>query len=128
MAKQIEERQHMCYEGKEDTPLIIYPEGTVTTGKYIISFKRGAFMSLLPIKPMVEMIHQDEEFTLSTGILPLHWHIIMESCYLYHYITFIDLPVIEPNEYMFENFKDFGKEKWEVYSQVCRHIMSECSG
>ena len=40
-------------EDKNIPPLIIFPEGGTTNGKYIIKFKKGAFVSLLPIWPKV---------------------------------------------------------------------------
>jgi len=40
----------------------------------------------------------------------------------------LDLPVIEPTEYMYENYKEFGKEKWMVYMEVCKRIMAEIAG
>ena len=28
-----------------------------------------------------------------------------------------------PNEYMYNNFASYGKEKWEIYKEVAREIM-----
>ena len=38
---------------------------------------------------------------------------------------YIDLPVIYPTEYMYENYKKYGNEKWEIFAGVCREIMCE---
>lgn len=35
----------------------------------------------------------------------------------------IELPDFEPNEYLYENFKDKGNEKWEIYAWAVRDIM-----
>ena len=40
---QLEQRQKDFYEGRNLTPLLLFPEGTTTNGKYILKFKRGAF-------------------------------------------------------------------------------------
>ena len=38
------------------------------------------------------------------------------------------MPVIRPTEYMFENYKNLGKEKWEIFAEVTRKIYSEIGG
>jgi hypothetical protein len=55
-------------------------------------------------------------------------HIIMSACFLWHNMTIIKLPVIKPTSYMFEKYKDLGKEKWEIYAEVVREIWCEVGG
>ena len=38
-------RQHAYYEGKPVMPFLIFPEGTTTSGRHLITFKKGAFDS-----------------------------------------------------------------------------------
>ena len=134
VAEEIAERQKGILDGSFLTSLCIYPEGTITNNQYIIKFKRGAFMTCLPVKPMVELIDHNPVFELCTGALPMHLHLIYACCFLYNKVTFLDLPVIEPTEYMFRNYNgiingdNFGEEKWHIYMEVTRHIMSEISG
>jgi lysophosphatidylcholine acyltransferase/lyso-PAF acetyltransferase len=40
------ERSKLIKDGKVFPPVMIFPEGTTTNGKYLISFKKGAFESL----------------------------------------------------------------------------------
>ena len=127
-AEKIEKRQKSLIDGTNQTNLSIYPEGTISNGTHLIKFKRGAFMTLLPLKPMVELIDQTSECTLATGALPMHWHIVLVSAYLWHNVTFLDLPIIEPTEYMYENYQKEEKEKWMVYMKVTKLIMAECAG
>jgi len=127
-AERIAERQKGILNGSILTNLSIYPEGTVTNGTHLIKFKRGAFMALLPLKPLVELIDQNAECTLSTGALPMHWHMVLVSCYLWNNVTFLDLPVVEPTEYMYQNYGKPDEEKWHTYMNVTKSIMSECSG
>lgn len=42
-------------EGKSKVPFMIYPEGSTSNGEYLMSFKKGAFFSLLPIQPMTSV-------------------------------------------------------------------------
>jgi hypothetical protein len=37
----------------------------------------------------------------------------------------IHLPPFQPNEYLFETFKDKGEEKWEIYAWAMREIIAE---
>ena len=85
-------------------------------------------MTLLPLKPMVELIDQTEECTLATGALPMHLHMILVCAYFWHNVTFLDLPIIEPTKYMLENYKKEGEEDWMVYMNVTKLIMAECAG
>eukprot|EP01129_Flabellula_baltica_P008064 TRINITY_DN3177_c0_g1_i1.p1 TRINITY_DN3177_c0_g1~~TRINITY_DN3177_c0_g1_i1.p1 ORF type:complete len:489 (+),score=74.37 TRINITY_DN3177_c0_g1_i1:21-1487(+) len=39
-------------EGEPDNPLLIFPEGTTTNGKCMISFKNGAFIPGTPVQPI----------------------------------------------------------------------------
>ncbi|MCQ2815647.1 MAG: 1-acyl-sn-glycerol-3-phosphate acyltransferase [archaeon] len=127
-AQEIAQRQREIMEGKYDRVINVFPEGTITSGKYIINFKRGAFMSLLPLKPLMELTRRNNEFETSSGAMSLLWHIIISANYHYSPVDFMELPVIEPTEFMYENYKNMGNEKWEIFMNVTRHIMSECSG
>ena len=127
-AEKIAQRQKGLMDGTILTNLSIYPEGTISNGTHLIKFKRGAFMTLLPLKPLVELVDQTAECTLSTGALPMELHMLLASCYLWNNVTFLDLPIIEPTQYMYEKYKKNGEEDWIVYMNVTKLIMAECSG
>ena len=46
-------RQQDFYNKKSYIKTLIFPEGTTTNGKYLANFKKGCFISLLPIKPLI---------------------------------------------------------------------------
>ena len=46
----IKQRCDFIMEGKKFPPILIFPEGTTTTGNYRISFKKGAFAHMFPVK------------------------------------------------------------------------------
>ena len=127
-AEKIAQRQKDIYEGKNLTNLSIYPEGTITNGTHLIKFKRGAFMTLLPLKPMVELVDQNAECTLATGALPMHLHMVLVCCYLWNNVTFLDLPIIKPTAFMYKNYAKDNEENWHTYMNVTKNIMAECSG
>lgn len=125
---EIIQRQKDIMQGKYQRKLNIFPEGTITSGRYLIKFKRGAFVSLLPVKPLIQLLRKNEQFESASGALALIYHIIVSANYHYTPVDFLELPVIAPTEFMYNNYKCFGNEKWEIFMNVCRHIMSECSG
>jgi hypothetical protein len=45
--------------------------------------------------------------------------------YFRHRLYYINLPVIRPTEFMFEKYKDLGKEKWQIFAEVTRKILCE---
>ena len=124
-AEKIEKRQKGLMDGTILTNLSIYPEGTMTNGTHLIKFKRGAFMTCLPLKPHIQLIDQTEECTLAVAALPMHWHIVYSCCYFWHNVTFIDMPIIKPTQYMYDNYKKEQEENWMTFMNVTRNIMAE---
>ena len=111
--------------GESQTPLILFPEGTTSSGRHLIKFKRGAFDSLLPIKPFV-IKNLNKNFDTSTGSISLGLHFLLFLCHFYHKVEVYDLPVIEPTEFMYENFPDKQiTDKVEIFMETTRLIMSE---
>ncbi len=121
----LEERQKEFYEGKLLSPLCLFPEGTTTSGRHILKFKRGAFYALLPIKPELILVDQKDDMSLAVGVSSVAYNYLRSLCYLTHKIFFVDLPVIKPTNFMWENFSHLGKEKWEIYAEVVRSMLSE---
>ena len=64
---EIVERQKNFYEGKPVMPFMIYPEGTTTSGRHLLRFKKGAFASLLPIKATILKPNLSDKYHLSCG-------------------------------------------------------------
>ena len=115
---QLTKRQKEFYEGKNYYKLVIFPEGTSTNNRYLTKFKKGAFYSLLPLKPMIIKISFDGPCHLCCGVTHLFFHVMRSFCYFTNKLYYIELPIITPTEYMFEHYKDLGKEKWEIYKNV----------
>ena len=119
----IEERQKDFIEGRPVMPFMIFPEGTTTSGRYLIPFKKGAFVTLLPIKPTFIHPNMNKTFHLGCGSSNAGFVYMRSLCNLYNKAEYIELPIMTPNEYMFTNFSSYGKEKWEIYAEVAREIM-----
>ena len=124
----LQKRLNDYYNKKNLFPLVMFPEGTTTNGKYILSFKKGTFMPLLPVKPEVIGVYPEDEFNLACGATNVTFILLRAMSFFGHRMFHIEMPVIKPTEFMFKNYKNFGKEKWEIYAEVCRRIMSEVGG
>ena len=125
---ELEKRQKDFYEGRILTPLCLFPEGTTTNGKYILKFKRGAFYSLLPIKPQIILLGNNLDYSVAIGVGSAIMNYFRSLCYFGCKINLCELPVIKPTEYMFEKYGHLGEEKWEVFAEVTRKIMCEIGG
>ena len=122
------QKQKDFIEGKPVLPLMIFPEGTTTSGRHLLSFKKGAFLNLLPVKPNFILPNLNNNFHLGCGSTKVGINYGRTLTELFVQTEFIELPIMTPNDYMFDNFKDYGKEKWEIYGEVAREIICALGG
>lgn len=98
---------------------MIYPEGGTTNGSSIIQFQKGAFASLLSIKPTVHK--WDCKFqSACSGVVDGSCHYIMICAMPWCSVTRVELPVFRPNEYFWKNHMKEGEEKADTYTRVIR--------
>ena len=128
MLNKIHERQIQYYNKETFIPLLIYPEGSTTCARNILKFKKGAFAHLLPVKPNIVTIDQKSKCHLALGCQDMLLNTLKFFCYFSVNMYYIDMPVIKPTEFMYENYSHFGKEKWEIYAEVTRKIFCEVGG
>lgn len=109
-------------------PLCIFPEGTMTNGKDLLEFKRGAFLSLLPVQPTI-LKHPYKNFSHDCGVLLLLPIAVMLGCEMAtRGIDICQYPLFSPNDYLFTEYKKTlpgheKMEKWEVYATAVRDFM-----
>ena len=123
--EKIAERQKEYMNGEPVMPIMIFPEGTTSSGRHLFKFKKGAFTTLLPIKPNIIFPNLNRNFHLGCGSTKVGINYARTLTELYVQTEFIELPIMTPNDYMFNNFSSYGKEKWEIYAEVAREIMCE---
>ena len=122
------EWQNSFYNETTLAPLALFPEGGNSCGRNIMTFKKGAFFALLPVKPNIITIDQSSSFHLTVGGSNEILHFFKNFCHFINTIYYTVLPTIRPTDYMFENYKHLGNEKWEIYANVVRKIYSEVGG
>lgn len=125
---EIIKRQKM---GEQDTrfpPICIYPEGTQTNGSAILKFKKGAFVGLNTVKPVV-MKYSWQDYNPAWEGMPFLSHSgLMYMFYKTYQLDIYELPEFKPNDYLFENHKNLGSEKWEIFAEAVRDVMAKQGG
>ena len=121
-------KQNDYMEGKAVMPFMIFPEGTTTSGRHLLKFKKGAFYSFLPVKPNIVHPNLNPHFHLGCGSTDVGINYARTLTELFVQTEFIELPIMTPNDYMRKNFASYGKEDWEIYAEVAREIMCQLGG
>lgn len=126
--KMIQDRQTHIMEGKgKNVNLHIFPEGATTNNNYLIPFKRGVFTSLSPVLPIF-VKYSSSYFNPAHDVIPMHYHFFVLLCQISNNLEVTELPIFEPNDFLFTNHGTKGQEKWKVYADAVRDVMSEVSG
>lgn len=129
-AQRIQERQALIMDSEEDwNPLVIAPEGLRTNGKYIVRFKRGAFLSLRPVLPATIRYDYTQcgPTTDPTGYnvsMLVFSQFIPTTVHINTYAPFI------PNEYLFTEYRKKlpggdKMEDWQVYAEAVRDMIAK---
>jgi len=105
-------------------PLIINAEGGTTNGKYLIQFKKGAFVGLKSIQPRVIKYNYLAQ-SPSSGVLEGLPHYLIGACSPPTIVSRVELPVFRPNEFFFQHHQREGEERWETYCRTIRQLISE---
>ena len=126
--EQIIERQKKFMEGKPVMSFIIFPEGSTNSGRHFLKFKKGSFINLLPVKPNIIHPNLNSNFHLRCGATDVGTNYETTLSELYFLSEFNELPIMKPNIYMKTNFTSYGKENWEIYTEVDREIICELGG
>lgn len=146
----------MIEETGEYPPIVIFPEGGTSNGRYLLQLKRGAFAGNVAVKPCVL------RFTYGTlspsyDVTPFFPLVIMTLCLNCDIkVNLIELPLFVPNDFMYRTHADkvepgqhnshsperklpsndleihhngpFQPQRWEIYAWCVREIMSQAGG
>jgi len=98
-------------------PITIFPEGTTSNGKYILSFKKGAFCNLTPVH-LVGLKYGMEKFNPGYDSLGMGRGFLFLMCHFSHNLTLYDFGVFNP-----EYLKLKGEEDWKIYADKVKGIL-----
>ena len=99
--------------------MLIFPEGCTTNGNYVISFKRGAFLSLRSVQPVAAKIWSVGPFKPVSGDVGslLSWILLLPEALMWGYTRDV-MPTFTPNEYFWNHHWDGKEEKWVAYARA----------
>lgn len=120
-------RQKDFMSGKVLSPLLVFPEGTTSSGHHILKLKRGAFEMLQPLKSILVKT-LTPGYDLAEGICKIVPKFLLTMTKPYHILKITELPIIYPTEYMYINYNKLHPEitsKAEIYAEVVREIWCE---
>lgn len=126
----IQARTKRVRENEDMPPLLIFPEGTITNGRVLMSFKKGAFFSGDPIK--IYVIKYNTDFQVISSII----NISAVSSFLVtanQFYNEIELMEYEDNFDPEWTFKKHGITKedpkaWEYVARDVKTLMQFISG
>eukprot|EP00198_Chlamydomonas_reinhardtii_P002368 XP_001691704.1 predicted protein [Chlamydomonas reinhardtii] len=97
--REARERMARKYElGSAELPMMLFPEGTTTNNKYIMPFKRGAFVAGVPVQPLVLKYRGSFRFSPTWDAMPGHHHIFLTMTELRYGVTVHVLPMYVPSQ------------------------------
>lgn len=116
----IKTRVHDIQEGKQFPPMIIFPEGTVCDGSAVLQFKKGAFVTLSPVR-VFALEYPRKRFNPAFDNMNLLVNYMIMQCHFYHRMRIHDIGVYYPDHL---NLKD--ENDWEKYANKVRDIIAKC--
>ena len=126
--QKIIEKQKKLYEKKDFVNICFFSEGTTSNDLSILTFKKGAFYSNLPVKPCVIKFEAINSFSIAMDVIDLLYSVFLVMTLPYAEVTLYIMSSFQPNDYLYDVWgKDMinnGKEKWEVYAEAIRDVMS----
>ena len=89
---------------------MIFPEACTSNGEYLISFKKGAFANLKPVKPYINRTVSPRISQVMGSVMNLwHWVFIIPFHGGFYRSENLEMPVFAPNDYFWEHYWD-GKD------------------
>lgn len=121
---EILERQKLVEEDPRYPQICIYPEGTQTNGTHLLSFKKGAFLGMRAVQPVI-LKYRWKNFSPTWEGMPFLSHCMMQFALFRWFVCDVYiLPAFKPNDYLLEKHADKGSEPWEIFAWAVREVMA----
>ena len=123
------DRQSIIEKEGKYPPIVIFAEGGTTNGSSILPFKKGAFARFNPVRPVV-LKYEFGMLNPAYDVIPYLALYIMQCCLFDFKCVVHELPPFVPNDYLFTKHQSKSPtgEKWEIYAESLREIMSKAGG
>ncbi|KAF9611497.1 hypothetical protein IFM89_032467 [Coptis chinensis] len=114
----VTERVLEAHQNRLAPMMMLFPEGTTTNGDYLLPFKTGAFLSKVPVLPVI-LRYPYQRFSPAWDTISGVRHVILLLCQFVNHIEVTRLPVYYPSEQE--------KEDPKLYASNVRKLMA-CEG
>jgi lysophosphatidylcholine acyltransferase/lyso-PAF acetyltransferase len=99
----VENRQNAIYARKGFPKLLLFPEGTTTNGSGLLFFRKGAFVTGVPVQP-VGLQYSYSHYSPAMDSIPMFPQVVLLCCQLYNSLSVTRLPTVyrgslSPEEY-----------------------------
>eukprot|EP00825_Cyclidium_porcatum_P025281 TRINITY_DN2752_c0_g1_i1.p1 TRINITY_DN2752_c0_g1~~TRINITY_DN2752_c0_g1_i1.p1 ORF type:complete len:241 (+),score=37.84 TRINITY_DN2752_c0_g1_i1:296-1018(+) len=113
----IVERTELIKKGAIQRPICIFPEGTTSNNQYLLSFKKGAFYTISPIKIFC-LKYGSRYFHPQYDLIPEIPHLIMFLSQPVNKFEIIEFDTFNPDYLNLQPEKD-----WDKYAEIIKSIM-----
>ncbi|EAR88356.1 acyltransferase (macronuclear) [Tetrahymena thermophila SB210] len=106
-------------EGKNFPPIVIFPEGTTSNGTHLISFKKGAFENLLPVKIFC-LQYPIRHVNVALDVLGQGINVLLVFCQLKNNLSVTEFNTFYPDHLNLSHDKE---DDWKIYARKVKDIM-----
>ncbi|CAD8173929.1 unnamed protein product [Paramecium pentaurelia] len=119
-------RVNLINQGHLFPPVLIFPEGTTSNGNYILSFKKGAFEPLQPIK-ICCLKYSPRRFSVAMDCIGIYATTLLSLVQWKNELEIIEFEgLYDPTYLKLEQYPE--EKRWEIYADKVKDIMSKCLG
>ncbi|XP_057973493.1 lysophospholipid acyltransferase LPEAT1 isoform X2 [Malania oleifera] len=111
----VTERVKEAHQNKFAPMMMLFPEGTTTNGNFLLPFKTGAFLSKVPVLPVI-LRYPYQRFSPAWDSISGVRHVILLLCQFVNYMEVRQLPVYHPSQQE--------KDDPKLYANNVRRLMA----
>ncbi|XP_075648692.1 lysophospholipid acyltransferase LPEAT1 isoform X1 [Castanea sativa] len=111
----VTERVIEAYQNKSAPMMMLFPEGTTTNGDYLLPFKTGAFLSKVPVRPVI-LRYPYRRFSPAWDSISGVRHVIYLLCQFVNHLEVVRLPIYCPSQQE--------KDDPKLYASNVRRLMA----
>ncbi|CAH9144767.1 unnamed protein product [Cuscuta epithymum] len=111
----VNERIKEAHQNKFDPIMMLFPEGTTTNGDFLLPFKTGAFLSKVPVLPVI-LSYPYQRFSPAWDSIAGARHVILLLCQFINHMEVIRLPIYFPSQQE--------KDDPKLYAENVRRLMA----
>ena len=106
-------------------PMCLFPETTTSNGSALLRFKRGAFIGLRTVRPVIARVNRRMVMPAYDAIEFLPLLIVYFSSLCMYNLKLTIMPEFTPTDWMLENHRDKSPDghDWEIFAECVREAM-----